>query len=99
MAQYAGARAGTGRDTMPRVLQQFADRLRKLELYYTFADTPSPTSPAGTVRNDPAESGVVLTGPQGHTWQVGVDEHGRLVAQDGSGARTVLASNNQAGMV
>lgn len=84
MAQYARWRANTGRDGMPRMLQDIVDRLRKIEMSYTSRDTP-------------AVNGVVLTGPEGHTWQVGVDEHGRLIAQNGSGDRTVIASGNYPG--
>lgn len=98
MAQYAGARAGTGRETMARIIQTLADRVRKLEMYYTFRDTPSPSGPStvGRVLDDTTR-GLVLVGSEGHMWQLGVDEHGRLVAEDGTGARTVLAASNHDG--
>lgn len=88
MAQYAGARASTGRDADAWIIQELADRVRKIEMSYAqLSDVP-----------DGATATVVLAGPDGQRWHVMVDEHGRLVAEDGaSGARTVLAAGARDG--
>lgn len=85
MGQFAGARASTGNDTLRKLLQQLADRVRRLELYYTLPDTPAGRDGASS----PARLRTVGEGEQ--AWQLGVDEQGRLVARDPAGRDTILA--------